>query len=50
LSSGASALRYDAIANQFVYNWQTSSSWTGCRVLQLTLKEGTTHLARFSFR
>lgn len=48
--TGGTTLRYDATANQFVYNWQTSSSWTGCRLLQLTLRDGTAHLAKFSFR
>jgi hypothetical protein len=50
LPSGASALRFDISTQQFVFNWQTSISWTGCRVLQLILDDGTTHVARFSFR
>jgi len=48
--AGGSSLRYDAVSQQFVYNWQTSKSWTGCWTLQLTLNDGTTHLAKFSFK
>lgn len=49
-ATGGTVLRYDSTTNQFVYNWQTSSAWTGCRLLQLTLKDGTQHFAKFSFK
>jgi hypothetical protein len=34
----------------FQYNWQTESSWTGCRVLELRLNDGSLHTAKFQFR
>ena len=34
----------------FHYNWQTESSWTGCRVLELRLNDGSLHVAKFQFR
>lgn len=34
----------------FHYNWQTESSWTGCRVLELRLNDGAVHTAKFQFR
>jgi hypothetical protein len=49
-NTGGTALRYDAGANQFIFNWQTVKGWVGCRVLQLTLADGTKHLANFEFR
>jgi hypothetical protein len=49
-ASGGTVLRYDGTAGQFVYNWDTSRSWTGCRALQLTLNDGTKHLAVFQFK
>ena len=49
-STGGSSLRYDPAGNQFVYDWQTLKAWTGCRMLQLMLNDGTTHLAKFSFK
>ena len=30
--------------------WSTSSTWTGCRDLEVTLADGQTHAARFSWR
>jgi hypothetical protein len=50
-ASGGTALRYDAVAQQFVYNWATLKSWTGtCRTLVLALNDGTIHIAHFKFR
>lgn len=49
-ATGGTVLRYDSTTNQFVFNWQTSSAWTGCRLLQLTLKDGTRHFAKFQFK
>jgi len=49
-STNRAGLRYDAEKNQFVYNWQTSSSWKGtCRAVILTLNDGSTYRANFSF-
>ena len=32
------------------YNWKTSSAWSGCRLLQLTLADGTQRTVKFQFR
>ena len=49
--SGETTIRYDAAANQFIYNWKTESSWAGtCRVLTLALADGSEHVARFRFQ
>lgn len=49
--AGSTTIRYDIDASQFVYNWKTEHAWAGsCRMLQLTLNDGTTHLALFEFR
>jgi len=49
-SPGATVFRFDDYTNQFIYNWQTSSGWKGCRVLQLTLSDGSQHFAKFNFK
>jgi len=50
-AAGSTAIRYDAAANQFIYNWKTDASWAGtCRALQLTLSDGTQRLAVFRFQ
>jgi len=49
-ASGDAGIGYDAASNSFVYNWQTSSSWTGCRKLTIKLKDGSLHELRFKFQ
>ena len=50
-SSGETTIRYDADANQFIYNWKTEKAWAGtCRILRLGLADGTEHIARFRFK
>ena len=49
-SPGSTVFRYDATTNQFIYNWQSASSWRGCRLLQVTLSDGTQHWAKFNFK
>jgi hypothetical protein len=50
-AAGSTTIRYDPGADQFVYNWKTDAAWAGsCRLLQLTLNDGTTRLALFEFR
>jgi hypothetical protein len=44
------ALHYDAAADQFVFNWKTEKNWVGCRMLQLTLADGSKHFAKFRLR
>jgi len=49
-TTGGTVLRYDSAANQFVFNWQTSSTFAGkCFELLLDLNDGTQHAARFKF-
>jgi len=49
--AGSTEMRWDAAAQQFIYNWKTDNAWEGtCRVLQLTLNDGTRHVALFQFR
>jgi hypothetical protein len=50
-SSGADgALSYNASADRYTYLATTARSWAGtCRDLVVTLRDGTTHRARFSF-
>jgi hypothetical protein len=44
-------MRWDPIAQQFVYNWKTDSSWANtCRVLRLSLNDGTQHNVLFTFK
>jgi hypothetical protein len=47
-SPGATVFRFDGA--QFIYNWQTLKSYTGCRLLQVTLIDGTQHFAKFQFK
>ncbi len=50
-AAGGTGIRYDAAANQFIYNWKTDKAWAGtCRALQLTLSDGRQHLAMFRFQ
>jgi hypothetical protein len=46
-STGASGLRYDASANQFIYNWVTPSA-AGCYTLFVKLDSGQAIKAFFS--
>ena len=48
-ASGGTQLRYDAAANQYVYNWKTPSS-AGCYLLQVALDDGSVHPANLSLR
>jgi hypothetical protein len=47
---GPAGISFDAATSSFVYNWQTSSSWTGCRKLTIKLKDNSTHELRFRFQ
>ena len=40
-------VRYDPAADQFVFNWRTSKAWEGCRLLRLTLADGSRTDAMF---
>jgi len=48
MTAGGSTLKYDATADQYVYVWKTDKSWAGkCRQLNVTLDDGTSHVANF---
>ena len=47
-SPGSTVFRFDG--TQFIYNWQTLKSYTGCRLLQVKLADGTVHEAMFQFK
>lgn len=51
VSAGARGLIYDATSDQYTYVWKTENAWAGtCRVLSLTLTDGTEHRVAFCFR
>jgi hypothetical protein len=48
--TGATSLRYDAAAHQFVLTSKTDKSWVGaCKIFTLVLADGTKHQAKFNF-
>jgi hypothetical protein len=50
-TSGGSSLSYDPTKDQYIYVWKTEKSWAGkCGILQVTLIDGTSHLAYFEFK
>jgi len=49
VTAGNSSLSYDATAGQYVYVWKTEKSWTGCRQLQVKLRDGRSYWAIFNF-
>lgn len=48
--AGSSSLQYDASTDQYIYVWKTEKSWSGCRILQLRLRDGSTKSALFKFK
>ena len=50
-AAGGSTLTYDANSGLYHYVWKTEKAWAGtCRMLSLTLDDGSTHQASFRFR
>jgi hypothetical protein len=48
-SPGSTVFRFDG--TQFIFNWQTAKQWAGtCRILQVTLADGTPHYAKMQFK
>ena len=47
-AAGQTVFRFDG--TRFIYNWQTLKSYTGCRLLQVKLSDGTSHYAKFTFK
>jgi hypothetical protein len=51
VTAGNSTLSYNASTDEYVYVWKTDRSWKGtCRMLVVTLSDGTEHQARFRFK
>jgi hypothetical protein len=49
-NTSTSQLHYDRLANQYVYNWKTQSTWANsCRQLVVKLIDGSEHRANFLF-
>jgi hypothetical protein len=49
VTAGSSSLQYDPGADQYIYVWKTDKNWTGCRQLQVKLRDGSSRWATFSF-
>ncbi|HSO29155.1 MAG TPA: ExeM/NucH family extracellular endonuclease [Candidatus Sulfomarinibacteraceae bacterium] len=50
VTAGWSTLAYDPLTDTYTYAWKTDRAWAGtCRVLLLTLNDGQTYRAEFSF-
>jgi len=49
-ANGPAGIAFDSATNTFTYNWQTSTSWTGCRKLTIKLRDNTLHELRFKFQ
>ncbi len=51
VAAGSSSLSYDAASDTYTYVWKTNKLWAGtCRALNVTLDDGTQHLAYFRFK
>jgi len=49
VTSGSTTLRYDATAQQFIYNWKTPSG-AGCYRLEIKFADGTIQNLLFKTR
>jgi len=50
VSAGASSLQYDPETEIYIYVWKTAKNWANtCRMLSLTLTDGSVHEAFFQF-
>ena len=48
--SAATTVSYDSRNGQYMYSWKTQKAWSGsCRLLEITLTDGTLHRLRFDF-
>jgi hypothetical protein len=51
VTAGSSSLSYDALSDSYTYVWKTDKKWVGtCRALNVTLADGSQHLAYFKFK
>jgi hypothetical protein len=49
-TAAVSGLKYDPVADQYVYSWKTTSAWAGaCRQLIVKLDDGTYPRTNFHF-
>jgi hypothetical protein len=47
-TAAVNGLKYDPLADQYVYNWKTTSAWAGaCRQLIVKLDDGMYHRTNF---
>jgi hypothetical protein len=49
-ATGGSGISFNSATNAFTYNWQSSSSFTGCKQIFITLKDGSQHDLVFKFQ
>ena len=50
-TAGQSSLSYDSTTDRYKYTWKTENSWKNtCRQLNVTLRDGTVHTAKFKFK
>ncbi len=50
-TAGGSGLQYDSSTGTYTYVWKTLKSWSGtCQQFNLTLTDGTSHTAIFTFK
>ena len=47
---GSAGITFDAATRTFTYNWQTGTSWSGCRKLTLKWRDGSLRELRFRFQ
>jgi uncharacterized repeat protein (TIGR02543 family) len=50
LAATTSGIRYDAAENLFIYNWKTVKGGVGCRLIRVTLDDGSHHYAKFQLK
>jgi uncharacterized repeat protein (TIGR02543 family) len=50
LAATTSGIRYDAAENLFIYNWKTVKGAVGCRLITVTLDDGSHHYAKFQLK
>jgi len=50
LAATTSGIRYDAAENLFIYNWKTVKGAAGCRLIRVTLADGSHHYAKFQLK
>ena len=49
-ATGATSLRYDAVAGQFIYNWKTPTGANTCYKVTMTAADGSTLVAFFKLK